>query len=644
MIPDVTAPTVTPYGEWPSPISAESLVSGALGIAECCVDGDDIWWAESRPDEGGRTALMRQRDGVTEEITPADAYVRTLVHEYGGGSWWVHAGVAYYVDVSDQRLRRLVPGEEPTFLTPEPETPRGVRYADLRVDPAGEFVVAVRETHHADREPVNDLVAIEIDGPIEVRDLWRGSDFVSSPRVSPDGTRLAWVAWDHPNMPWDATRLMVAPYVRGTIGAPDLTIGTGAEAWVEPGWSPDGELLACTDRDEWWNLVAVSADGELEPRVGGPFEIPTPSWVFGMQRWAVTAEHTVAAVGLPTGDELIIDGRTVSMPDATVSSMQPASDGVVYVGAGYGHESQVVKVVLDGPKVTREVVHSGRELPVDIGYLIEPESITFPTGDGSDVAHGLYYPPTNPEHVGPDDAAPPLLVLAHGGPTGQARRQLQLGILYWTSRGIAVVDVDYRGSTGYGRTYRRALDGVWGIADVEDCVAAARYLADRGDVDPDRLMIRGGSAGGYTVLSALAFHDVFAAGASRYGVADLEALATDTHKFESRYLDTLVGPWPDAKAVYDERSPVNHVEKFSAPMIVLQGDEDAIVPPNQSEMIVAALEQQGIPVSYLLFEGEQHGFRKAENVITALEAELVFFGEMLGFTPAGDLPAIDIRR
>ncbi|MGA0237160.1 MAG: S9 family peptidase [Acidimicrobiales bacterium] len=640
----MTGPTVTPFGEWPSPITAASLVSGAVGVSECCVDGDDVWWAEARPDEGGRTALIRWRDGAAEEVTPADTYVRTLVHEYGGGSWWVHNGVAYYVDLSDQRLRKLVPGREPTFLTAEPGAPRRVRFADFRVDAEGSFVIAVRETHHDDREPTNDLVAIPTDGSMELRDLWGGTDFVSSPRLSPDGTQLAWVSWSHPNMPWDSTRLHVAPYGDGSIGEVSLELGNGAEAWAEPGWTPDGRLLACTDRDEWWNLVAVDGDTALQPVVTGPFEVATPGWVFGMQRWAVTADHTVAAVGLATGDELIVDGRTISMPDATISSLQPASDGVVYVGTGYGHEPQVVKLSIDGPNVRRQVLSTGRELPVEPGYLIEPESIVFPTGDGDAVAHGLYYPPTNPGHVGPEEHAPPLLVLAHGGPTGQARRQLQLGILYWTSRGIAVVDVDYRGSTGYGRTYRRSLDGVWGIADVEDCVAAARYLADRGDVDGDRLMIRGGSAGGYTVLSALAFHGVFAAGASRYGVADLGALATDTHKFESRYLDTLIGPWPESKAVYDDRSPINHVDKFSAPMIVLQGDEDAIVPPNQSEMIVAALEERGVPVSYLLFEGEQHGFRKAENVISALEAELAFFGAMLEFVPADELPPLDIRR
>ncbi len=638
-------PTVTPYGEWPSPITAESLVSGAVGIAEVCVDGADIWWAEARPDEGGRTALMRSRDGVSEEMTPPEAYVRTLVHEYGGGSWWVQNGVAYYVDVGDQRVRRLVPGNEPTLLTPEPEHARALRYADFRVSPDDRWLVAVREDHRGEGEPQNGIVAIATDGS-GVRPLFDGTDFVSSPRLNPAGDRLAFLWWQHPNMPWDRVTLQSVPFADGAIGADDhLVVGLENEAWTEPGYGPDGTLYACSDRDEWWNLYAVDEmTGDVTPVVTGPFEIPTPSWVFGMQRWAVTEDHTVVAVGLPTGDEFIIDGRTISMPDATVSSLHPVADGVVYAGAGYGHESQVVRLRVDGERVTRTVVHSGRALPVDTGYLIEPESITFPTGDGSVVAHGLYYPPTNPAHVGPDGDHPPLLVLAHGGPTSQARRQLQLGILYWTSRGIAVVDVDYRGSTGYGRTYRRALDGQWGIADVEDAVAAARYLAGRGDVDPDRLMIRGGSAGGFTVLSALAHHEVFAAGASRYGVADLEALATDTHKFESRYLDTLVGPWPEAQAIYDERSPINHVDQLSAPMIVLQGDEDAIVPPNQSEMIVEALERKGVPVAYLLFAGEQHGFRKAENVVTALEAELAFFGEMLGFEPAGGLRPPPIRR
>ncbi|MEM7143477.1 MAG: prolyl oligopeptidase family serine peptidase, partial [Actinomycetota bacterium] len=377
--------------------------------------------------------------------------------------------------------------------------------------------------------------------------------------------------------------------------------------------------------------------------VTGPFEIATPPWVFGMQRWAEVDGRVVAVAALPTGDELIVGGQTSTTVDSAINSLCATSGAVVAAAAGYGHETEVVSYAVASGGPRRDVIRPARALPFDRGLLVEPEWISFPTGPTGDAtAHALFYLPTNPSHVGFDGERPPLLVLAHGGPTAQARRQLQTAILFWTSRGIAVVDVDYRGSTGYGRTYRQALDGEWGIADVEDCVAAATFLADRGDVDGGRLMIRGGSAGGFTVLSALAFHDVFAVGASRYGVADLEALATETHKFEARYLDSLVGPYPEAKDVYDARSPINHVDKLSAPMIVLQGDEDEIVPPNQSEMVVDALKAKGVEVEYLLFEGEQHGFRKAENIVTALEAELAFFGRTLGFTPArGPAPTIE---
>lgn len=626
-----------------------------MGISEVRldpVDPDLVWWAESRPSEAGRTAVMVAGHDGPREATPPDANVRTLVHEYGGGGWWPHGGALYYVDFADQRLRRLDPDGTVTLLSAEPEQPRADRFADGRVTPDGAWSICVRERHGDGHEPINELVAVATDGSLVVESLWAGADFVMSPRISPDGGRVAWISWDHPAMPWDRSRLHVHELVDGRVGDEVVMVDPGASL-CEPDFGAHG-LRVCSDHDGWWNLYEVDDAGTLAPAVTGRFDIATPPWVFGMQRWASLdvdgSELLVAVAGLPTGDVLVVGGRTVTTVDSAISSLSAPPPGagepaLAFAGAGYDHETEVVRFAAspDG-HLRRSVVRPARPLPFERGYLVEPEWISFPTGpEGTATAHALFHPPAHPDCVGPDGELPPLLVLAHGGPTAQARRQLQTAILYWTSRGIAVVDVDYRGSTGYGRAYRRELDGQWGVADVDDCVAAAAYLADRGDVDRDRLMIRGGSAGGFTVLAALALHDVFAAGACRYGVADLEALATDTHKFESRYLDSLIGPYPDAKATYEIRSPINHLGGLDAPMIVLQGDEDAIVPPAQSEMVVAALEAKGVPVSYLLFEGEQHGFRRAENIVLALESELAFFGRMLGFDPADPLPDLVIR-
>ncbi|MDE0066530.1 MAG: prolyl oligopeptidase family serine peptidase [Acidimicrobiaceae bacterium] len=649
---------VTPYGAWSSSISAADLVGGAVRISEVRadpVDPDLIWWSENRPEEGGRTAVMRYsiRERSVTENTPVDANVRTLVHEYGGGAWWPHNGELFYVDFADQRLRLINRHRRVRFLTDEPARPRADRFADGRVTPDGRWCVLVREQHRVDAEPTNEVVAVATDGSAEINVLFSDADFVMSPRLSPAGDLLAWISWDHPNMSWDSTRLHVAPFADGRISGELLTVGQFDEAsYCEPDFGTGG-LRVCSDHEGWWNLYDVDLSaGVLSRAVGGPFEIATPPWVFGMQRWASRptgsgGEQLFAVAGMPTGDELIVDGSTVSMIDSSITSLSVGPGAVAAVGSGYGHEAEVIRLSVDASGVHREVLRPSRALPFEQGYLVEPEWITFPTGlgagdehgegdaGGGTVAHGLFYPPTNPEHVGPDDESPPLMVLAHGGPTAQARRELQPGILYWTSRGIAVVDVDYRGSTGYGTAFRKSLNGLWGVADVADCVAAAQYLAERGDVDPKRLMIRGGSAGGFTVLAALAFHDVFSAGASRYGIADLEALATDTHKFESRYLDTLVGPYPEQKAAYVERSPISHVDGIDVPLIVLQGAEDVIVPPSQSEMIVSAVKSKGVKVAYLLFPGEQHGFRQADNIVRALEAELAFFGEVLGFSPAG---------
>ena len=659
----MSRPTSLPYGEWPSPVTAASLVQGAAGISEVIADPVRpwlLWWAESRPDEGGRTAVMRcdLPSNDTQEVTSEGANVRTRVHEYGGGAWWPHDGSLYYVEFADQRLRRLdAPGDEPVLLTAEPPEPREWRYADGRVTPDGRWSVCVRERHDTGGEPANELVAVAADGSQQVETLWSGADFVMTPRVSGDGSMLAWISWNHPNMGWDATRLHVHRLGDGELGEELMVLGRqGDRSLCEPGWDPGTagsapRLMVCSDHDDWWGLYEVDLGaGDLMPVVVGEFDVATPPWVFGMQRWAAAGGTVAAAAGMPSGDQIVVDGRSVAVADSSISSLTIGRDGpdgapvLAYAGAGYRHETEVAALSIDsGGRHERGAVRPARDLGLDPGLLVEPEAITFPTGPGgAAVAHALYYPPANPACAGPPGERPPLLVMAHGGPTSAARRQLQLGIAYWTSRGIAVVDVDYRGSTGYGRRYRRALDGAWGVADVEDCVAAARFLADRGDADPERLMIRGGSAGGFTVLASLALHDVFAAGASRYGVADLEALAADTHKFESRYLDRLVGPYPEARDTYRARSPINHLDGFDAPMIVLQGDQDEIVPPAQSEMIVEALEAKGVPVAYLLFEGEQHGFRNADNIVAALEAELAFFGRILGFTPADDLPALAI--
>ena len=709
----MTGPAVAPYGSWRSPISAESLVAGAAGIAEVMADPVQaryLWWAETRPEERGRTAVMRHclPTGITEEFTGPDANVRTLVHEYGGGAWWPHDGRLFYVDHADQRLRRLDrPGAEPVMLTPQPPQPRAWRYADGRVTPDGRWCVCLRECHGdepgeepsadsdaagaADSEPVNELVAVAADGSQRIEVLWSESDFVMAPRPSPAGDRLAWISWDHPDMPWDATRLHVHELGDGALGPEIAVVGEGRDrSLVQPGWWGD-RLLVCSDHDDWWNLYEVDlATGALAGVITAECDVAGgPAWVLGIQRWGAGPAGIVAAVGRPTGDELVIapadspavlpgpaESSSAAVPpgagaaasssaapiaeaagDSSVASVAVAADTgtVAYAAAGWGHEPEVVAVTVETgagakPKGERRVIRPSRPLGFGEGFAPPPEAITFPAADVggagptvADQAHGLYYRPANPGYVGSPGELPPLLVLAHGGPTAAARRQLQPSILYWTSRGIAVVDVDYRGSTGYGRGYRRALDGGWGVIDVADCAAAAEYLVGRGDADPERLIIRGSSAGGLTVLAALALHDTFKAGASRYGVADLTALAADTHKFESRYLDTLVGPYPEARRLYEERSPINHVEGIDAPLIVLQGSEDAIVPPDQSSAIVAALESRGIPVAYLLFEGEQHGFRRAETIVAALEAELAFFGRVLGFDPADNLPPVDIR-
>jgi dipeptidyl aminopeptidase/acylaminoacyl peptidase len=636
---DDTVPA--PFGSWTTPVTSELVVAAAVRLGELRVDGDDVVWAEGRPAEGGRTQLVRRRPGgTTEDLLPDGVNARTAVHEYGGAGWWVRDGVVWFVDWADQRLYRLAPGAAaPVPLTPEPARPRGDRYADGEVSPDGARIVCVRERHLGEHatDVRNEIVTLDARAPSEPRVVVTGPDFVAAPRLSPDGATLAWLQWDHPAMPWDAAQLVVRDLA---TGEETIVAGGPGESVAEPRWRPDGSLWFLSDRTDWWNLYRWEPGTDIAPVVRIEADIGVPAWVFGTARYAVLDDGRVVFARWRGGmDGLAVRGVDgvfdLDVPFTAVGAVVAAGpDAVVVVAGSPTAEPGVHRVDLAGPRLT--TLRPPRDLHLDPGYLSVPEPVRFPSVDGAGeprTAHALFYPPANARFRGPDGERPPLLVVIHGGPTSKAVPVLAVGVQYWTSRGFAVVDVDYGGSSGYGRPYRELLRERWGVVDVEDCLAAARTLAQRGQVDPDRLCIRGGSAGGYTTLAALARDDTpFAAGADHFGVADLEALARETHKFESRYLDGLIGPYPAARVVYVERSPLTHVDRLRRPLIVLQGDEDEIVPPAQSEVIVAALRAKEIPVAYLVFDGEQHGFRRAENVRRALDAELSFYAQVLGFT------------
>jgi dipeptidyl aminopeptidase/acylaminoacyl peptidase len=638
-----------PHGSWPTPLTSELVVRAAARLGEVVVDGDDVWWSESRPSEQGRSVIVRRSaDGTVTDVLPAPWNARTRVHEYGGGAWTVSGGTLWFTEFTDQRLYRLDPDSDtPVPVTPEPDVRAGVRHADL--DVTAEGLLAVRETHPADGGPadvVNEIVRVGTDGT-EV--LVSGPDFVAAARPGPDGS-LAWLQWDHPYMPWDAAQLVV----RTPDGSETVVAGGPGESAVQPEWDADGSLWFLSDRTDFWSLYRwrSASDAELVLDVGS--DIAGPQWVFGQSRYALLSDGRIAlAYGRAGSDRLaVLDRdsglRELDLPYGTFRYLTAQGTTVVCVAGSPSSEPVVLRV--DADSGSREVLRPARDLGVDPAWFSRPEHVTFPTedrGTGIAEAHALVYPPTNPEASAPEGDLPPLMVIVHGGPTAGAVPVLDVEIQYWTSRGFCVADVDYRGSTGYGRRYRDALQGRWGVLDLDDVVACARYLADSGRVDPARMAITGGSAGGYTTLAALTMRPgTFTAGASHYGVADLGALARETHKFESRYLDGLVAPWPSGADVYAERSPINHVDALDTPLAVFQGDEDEVVPPDQAEAIVAALRKKGVPHAYRLFAGEQHGFRKAENIRAALDGELSFYAQVWGFDmPAGeDIEPIDVFR
>ncbi len=657
--PESRQRAVAPFGSWHSSIDIELVASGTVSLAEPWIDGDDIYWLESRSAQDGRRTLLRHTpDGATREVTPFPFKVGDRVHEYGGGSYTVDRGRIVVSSTEDGRLWRFDPDGDatPVALTP----PDGGRYADFRFDPLHDRLYAVRETHDA-AEPdrpdlvVNELVAIALDGSDgRGRVLVSGSDFYAAPRPSPDGRTLMWLEWDQPDMPWDATRLRVAAVADdGTLGPPRTVAGGPGVSIVQPAWRADGVLHYVSDETEWWNIFVLDGDRGLDgpARNIAPMdaELGDPAWVFGRSSYGFLDGDAVLAVARADGRDgliLISPSGTVEPVDAPfteVEGLQVAGGQAVLIGAG-PHDGAVV-ARLD-PRTGRPSGVLARSLanPIDPGLLPHAEPISFPTSGGA-IARALYFPPTNDAFRGPDGELPPLIVLSHGGPTSAASSALSLDRAFFTSRGIAVVDVDYRGSTGYGRPYRDALNGEWGIADVEDCVAAAAFLVDRGSVDPRRMAIRGGSAGGFTTLAALTTKpEVFAAGISNFGIADLEIIHLDGHKFEARYDETLLAPWPEGRQVFHDRSPIHVFDRVVAPMLLTQGLEDRVVPPTQLDAMVAVLHARGIPHAAITLEGEGHGYRKAESRRRVYAAELSFLGQVFGFTPADPIEPIVVEH
>lgn len=641
----LNSPSKAPFGAWKSPISSDLVVSKTIVTGITCIDGNDYYWQEFRPHENGRYVIVKKTNkGEIVDAIPPGFNCRSRVHEYGGGAYTVADGVIYFSNDEDQRVYRQEAGGNPKPLTSQGDR----RFADYIVDRRRNRLICVQEDHSIKgTEPINTICTIDLfDGTITP--LISGADFYSNPRLSPDGMKLSFVSWNHPNMPWDESYVSVATFDNeGLVNNARVVAGGTKESVFQPEWSPDGTLYFISDRSGFWNFYRES-QGKVEPVYKAAFEFGMPQWKFGFSLYTFVSPNQILCTYTKHGTWRLAGLNTKAyelesfdLPYSEYLFITSSGKRAIFRAGSATQPYAIYELDLSDLKVT--MLSAPSNFGIDQKYFSVPEAIDFPTENGQ-IAHAFYYPPANPDFQGPNGAKPPLLVKSHGGPTGCASQVLDLTTQYWTSRGFAVLDVNYGGSTGFGRPYRERLKGNWGIVDVDDCINGANYLVQQNKVDGNKLAITGGSAGGYTTLSALTFRDVFRAGASHFGISDLESMTRDTHKFESRYLDGLVGKYPEKRNIYLERSPIHHVSRLSCPVAFFQGLEDKVVPPNQAEMMVDALREKKLAVAYVTFAGEQHGFRKGSTIKRALDGEFYFYSQVFNFKPADDIEPLEIEN
>ncbi|MBI64139.1 MAG: peptidase [Chloroflexi bacterium] len=638
------------YGSWLSPLSAKLVTSASLKLSEIVIDGDDIYWLECRANEGGRYVIVKKnKNGKLLDVSSSSFNVRNSVHEYGGGSYDVKDGVVYFCNWDDQRIYKALPNKSPIPITSVSQKNYKDRYADLRISNDSKWIICVRERHQNNREPENQLVAISTDGVSEINVISKGYDFYSSPRLNNRDEQICWLSWNHPNMPWDGCELWSGIFdsKNGRIIQPNKITGDQDISIVQPEWSPKGELFFISDESGWWNLTKWTGFSTVNI-ISEKLDHGGPSWQFGFKTFCFNDQNEIilSEKGLLNGSVRKFEStgkflNKITIPHNSISYIVNYNHSVIYVGSSPNSLPEISKFSLIDSQI--ETIKSSNEIQLHEEDISYPKKIKFPTTNNEE-SYAFYYAPKNSKYQPIKSEKPPLLVISHGGPTSSTSTDLNLSIQYWTTRGFSVVDVDYRGSTGYGKKYRNSLKGNWGIFDTDDCVSVVKYLSKKSLIDINKVAIKGGSAGGYTTINALTFHDVFAVGASYYGIADLSVFINDTHKFESKYLDSLIGPYPEKKQEYYDRSAINFTERLSCPMIILQGTEDKIVPPSQAEIMAKALREKKIPFTLMMFKGEQHGFRDSKNIIASLEAELYFYSKVMKFIPSGEIKPIVIEN